>query len=82
MRKKLGLDVDRLSVESFATTPEGEAPRGTVRANVIQPTPPEYEPPPCTCDRTCLCKTAYFHCGTGYHTLFSCEYTGNASCLV
>ncbi|HEX8696685.1 MAG TPA: hypothetical protein VF746_29980 [Longimicrobium sp.] len=82
MRKKLSLDLDALAVDTFATTPaEGDA-RGTVRANDSDepvPTPPVYEDK-CTCAYSCLCKTAYYNCGTGPYTIYSCHYTQNLSC--
>lgn len=80
MRKKT-LDLDGLVVDSFATTSAPDERRGTVHAHDAtqgcQPTPPEY---PCTCFATCLCKTNYYYCGTGPHTIYSCDYTYNASC--
>lgn len=80
MKRKLELDVEALSVESFETTSAPEA-RGTVNGNVSpEPTPPEYIG--CTCANTCLCKTAYYHCGTGYYTIYSCDYTQNNSCVI
>jgi len=83
MPTKQKLDLDRLAVDSFETTVAPDGDRGTVRAHesgdAPNPTPPEYA---CTCANTCLCKTAYYHCGTGHYTIYSCDYTGNASCLV
>ena len=74
-RKKL--DLDALSVDSFATAGE-DGGRGTVRAHVD-----EYAAAKgCTCQGTCLCPTAYYHCGTGRATIFSCDYTANGSCHV
>ncbi|HSU15092.1 hypothetical protein [Longimicrobium sp.] len=78
MQRKKKLDMDALAVDSFQTT-EAEEGRGTVHARGIEPTPPEYA---CTCANTCLCKTAYYHCGTGYYTIYSCDYTQNGSCAV
>ena len=72
--KKTRLSLDTLAVDTFT------AGQGTVHAHEIQPTPPEYDVP-CTCALTCLCKTAYYNCGTGYYTIYSCDYTANASCL-
>ena len=79
MSKKLQLDT--LSVESFETTPAAAEKRGTVNAHEGDPapTPPAY---PCTCGPTDLCKTAYYHCGTGHYTIYSCDYTYNGSCAV
>jgi hypothetical protein len=67
MRKKLSLDA--LEVESFETG-TAEEKRGTVHAHADG----------CTCVKTCLCRTAYYHCGTGPHTIHSCDYTHNDSC--
>ena len=89
MQRKLSLDLDGLAVESFDTTPERERGRGTVRgfgsedSDVPQPTPPVYyEEDKCTCDNTCLCRTAYYYCGTGPATIHSCKYSYNLSCYV
>ena len=68
MRKKLSLDA--LAVESFETG-AAEDERGTVHAHAGDG---------CTCVKTCLCRTAYYHCGTGPHTIHSCDYTFNDSC--
>lgn len=79
MDRKIRLDLDALGVDSFET----EAPhagRGTVRAHestTCVTTPPEY---PCTCDASCLCKTAAFYCATAPETAISCDYSHNASC--
>jgi len=76
------LDLDGLSVDSFETTAAPDDARGTVRAyesgDAPNPTPPEYA---CTCAATCLCKTNYYYCGTGHHTIYSCDFTVNASCI-
>jgi hypothetical protein len=80
MKQKTRLDLDALDVESFETV-TAEDGRGTIQAHgVVEPTPPEYAP--CTCALSCLCKTAYYNCGTGHYTIYSCEYTANDSCLV
>jgi hypothetical protein len=66
--RKLRLDVDSLSVDSFDT--EGmEKARGTVEAHAE-----------CTWFATCLCPTAYYYCGDGYYTIYSCNYTHDARC--
>jgi hypothetical protein len=78
MKKKLSLELDGLSVESFATAAADAGP-GTVRGAEDQADAPDYLG--CTCANTCLCKTAYYWCGDGYHTLYSCDYTHNVSCL-
>ena len=76
-RKKL--DLGALAVDSFDTSLAARG-EGTVRAHEVspEPTPPEYAP--CTCAATCLCKTAYYNCGTGPYTIYSCDYTHNGSC--
>jgi uncharacterized OsmC-like protein len=82
MPTKQKLDLDRLAVDSFETTAAADDARGTVQAHesgdAPQPTPPEYA---CTCANSCLCKTAYYHCGTGHYTIYSCDYTVNGSCI-
>jgi hypothetical protein len=60
---KLRMRVDDLSVDSFPTAGAG-ARKGTVRAQSG-----------CTYDESCLCHTAYYNCGTGPQTIFSCDYT-------
>jgi len=67
--RKLTLDVDRLSVESFATA----APMrmtGTVRGRGED----------CTYVDSCFCHTAYAVCGTGPQTIYSCNYTNDERC--
>ncbi len=61
--KKMKLQIDRLAVESFAMGQDVGA-RGTVRGR-----------DGCTQGDTCLCKTAYYHCGTGPATIYSCDFT-------
>ena len=75
-RKKL--DLDTLAVDSFTTAAEDGA-RGTVRAHESVP---DAAARGCTCLGTCLCPTAYYNCGTGPYTIYSCEYTANNSCHV
>jgi hypothetical protein len=71
MMTKRKLSLDALRVESFDT---GAAPdeRGTVHAHA--------DADGCTCAKSCLCPTAYYHCGDGPHTIHSCDYSQNASC--
>lgn len=69
--KKLRLDTESLRVDSFRTADEAGGKPGTVHG---------YKPP-CTCFDSCLCKTAYYQCGTGPHTIYSCDYTYNESCV-
>jgi hypothetical protein len=68
--KKTRLDPERLAVDSFPTTDEQDAQlRGTVHGQAD-----------CTWFATCLCKTAYYQCGTGPHTIYSCTYTHDYRC--
>jgi len=76
MSKKLELNVESLAVDSFENAPPAEQ-RGTVQGHGPDPTPPEYE---CTYAATCLCKTAYYQCGTGPYTIYSCNYTNDWRC--
>jgi hypothetical protein len=69
--KKLSLDLEKLSVDSFETSAEPRE-RGTVHANADN----------CTCARSCPCPTAAYYCADAYQTLISCDYTHNASCYV
>ena len=69
--KKTRLNADALAVESFPTQDGREgAPRGTVHANAQ-----------CTHWNSCVCPTAYYHCGDGHDTLYSCTYTRDAPCF-
>jgi hypothetical protein len=77
-KAKLDLDLDGLRVDSFDTTAEPGAGRGTVRAH--EAVGAEAAAAACTCRGTCLCDTAYYYCGTGPYTIYSCEYTANRSC--
>jgi len=70
MRKKLSLELESLKVDSFDTEAREAAPRGTVQANAAA----------CTCWASCLCRTAYYYCGDGPHTIHSCDYSYNQSC--
>jgi hypothetical protein len=70
--KKLRLHADDLEVESFQTAEADGRRRGTVRG---------HDGEDCTWVDTCLCETAYYHCGTGMETIFSCDYTLNDLCL-
>ena len=70
MKKKL--DLDALSVESFATSAAGLDARGTVQAHEVDN---------CTCVASCLCATAAYYCATVRATAISCTYTNNASCV-
>jgi len=77
-KKKETLDLDRLVVDSFETNPALDDVRGTVQAHEATPA---CEPHPCTCFASCLCQTNYYYCGTGHDTIYSCDFTANASCL-
>jgi hypothetical protein len=67
--RKLKLQVENLSVESFVTaSPDGKP--GTVHGRADD----------CTWFATCLCKTNYYQCGTGPHTIYSCTYTNDYRC--
>lgn len=68
--KKTRLDPERLAVESFPTGDPNASPRGTVHGQA-----------PCTHWESCVCPTAYYHCGDGYETLYSCDYTRVAPCF-
>jgi hypothetical protein len=71
--KKTRLDPERLAVDSFPTLAERNAPpRGTVHGQAAAP---------CTHWYSCVCPTAYYHCGDGYQTLYSCTYTKEAPCF-
>ena len=69
MRKKLSLDLDAISVDSFATEGAASAPRGTVAGHE-----------PCTCRASCVCPSAIYWCADIAETVYSCDYTHNASC--
>lgn len=72
MKKKLTLNVDALTVASFPTAEEAAQAPGTVHGQAAA----------CTCHASCDCPSAYYWCGDGYHTLYSCDYTKNESCVV
>jgi hypothetical protein len=82
MKKKLNLELEALAVDSFETSAASDG-HGTVHGQAAlapQPTPPEYAD--CTCAYSCLCRTAYYYCGTGPHSIYSCDFTYNGSCKV
>jgi hypothetical protein len=81
--KKLSLEIEALSVDSFETS-GGQAPFGTVRGHSegddpSNPTPP-VELDACTCLAGCLDPTNAYYCATAPATMVSCRYTHNASC--
>ena len=72
--KKLSLEMESLSVESFETTAPAGSGRGTVRGR-------GEDPPPCTQFDSCYCETAYAVCGTGPATIYSCGDTSPSACI-
>ncbi|HEX6370106.1 MAG TPA: hypothetical protein VF006_14390 [Longimicrobium sp.] len=62
--KKLKLNADAVAVESFPTEQAPAEPRGTVHAAAG-----------CTYQASCLCPSAYYYCGDGYQTIYSCDYS-------
>lgn len=70
--KKMRLQVDSLAVESFRTGAEPPRDPGTVHGRGEDG---------CTWVDTCLCETAYYNCGTGPATLYSCDYTETRRCF-
>ena len=60
--RKLTLRIENLAVESFSTG-QGADVRGTVRGRGED----------CTQGDTCVCETAYYLCGTGPATIYSCD---------
>jgi hypothetical protein len=69
MGKKLAVEMENLSVESFDTGGPEPALRGTVNAHE-----------PCTCRASCACPTAVYYCAEIAYTVYSCDYTKNLSC--
>jgi len=69
MRKKLSLDLDALAVASFDTGDGSTSSRGTVAGHE-----------PCTCRASCACPSAIYWCADIAETVYSCDYTHNASC--
>lgn len=68
--KKLKLRADDVAVESFPTDKApADGERGTVHAQAG-----------CTYQRTCLCPSAYYYCGDGYQTIYSCDYSLEQVC--
>ena len=62
--KKLGLSVDQLAVDSFATEAAALEERGTVRAAGAA----------CTAFDSCYCNTSLYRCGT-IRATYSCPAT-------
>jgi hypothetical protein len=68
---KLKLNADEVAVESFRTDDAAEEDRrGTVQAQAAG----------CTYQGSCLCQTAYYYCGDGYQTIYSCDYSKEQVC--
>ena len=67
---KLRLGVENLQVESFHTSDPAVRRPGTVQGHADD----------CTWFDSCLCKTNYYQCGTGPHTIYSCNYTNDDRC--
>jgi hypothetical protein len=70
--KKMKLQVDSLAVDSFSTGDGADRVPGTVHGRGDDG---------CTWVDTCLCETAYYHCGTGPATIYSCDYTETRRCF-
>ncbi|HEX6370105.1 MAG TPA: hypothetical protein VF006_14385 [Longimicrobium sp.] len=68
--KKLRLHAENLRVESFRTSDAAVRAPGTVQGHADD----------CTWFASCLCRTAYYQCGTGPHTIYSCNYTYDERC--
>jgi hypothetical protein len=69
MRGKVRLEIEKLSVDSFAVAEGEEAQRGTVRAaqeGIGQEG--------CTKWQSCDCYTAFYRCVEHYYTDYSCDY--------
>ncbi len=75
---KTKLSLETLAVDSFQTTAAAAEAPGTVHAHGGDG--PAYFD--CTCAASCDCPSAYYWCGDGYHTLYSCTYTNNESCVI
>jgi hypothetical protein len=69
MMKKLKLRIESLAVDSFRPDDGAEREPGTVHGQAE-----------CTYFQSCLCKTAYYNCGTGPYTIYSCNYTNDYRC--
>lgn len=69
MRKKLTLDVGELAVTSFRTMEAEGGTRGTVEGQAA-----------CTCAQSCVCPSAIYWCADIAETVYSCDYSHNASC--
>lgn len=65
--KKLALRLENLAVDSFATGGDGLRTPGTVHGRD-------------DCTWFASCKTAYYECGTGPHTIHSCTCTNDERC--
>jgi hypothetical protein len=65
MKKKLGLSLDALAIDSFETGAAPRIERGTVQAAAAD----------CTAPATCKCPTSLWACGTLAATVYSCPVT-------
>jgi hypothetical protein len=79
MKKKLSLELDALTVDSFDTVAAGSA-RGTVQGLESEDETELCINPDCTCVDSCLCPTNAYYCATVMATVVSCDYTYNGSC--
>ena len=79
--RKARLELDTLSVESFATTHPSPDERGTVRGFFVDEPEDDAAANNCTCVNSCPCPSAAYYCATVRHTAISCTYTQNASCI-
>jgi hypothetical protein len=76
MRRKLRLDVERLSVDSFPTAAGEDGGRGTIRGA---------QGDGCTRWNTCDCPSAFYYCVKHEFTFYSCDYdttgpSGSGTC--
>ncbi len=72
MHRKLKLEVESLSVDTFETRPAPAGRPGTVHAREAA----------CTCAASCACRTAPYYCAPSAYTYNSCDFTHNDSCTV
>lgn len=79
MRKKLNLEIEALTVDSFETSAAGSA-RGTVHGRESEEESELCIEAGCTCADSCLCPTNAYYCATVMATVISCDYTYNGSC--
>ena len=77
--KKMRLDLDSLAVQSFDTSPEGRAERGTVRGldSATEPQEPDSIAATCECPPP---ATNYTACGQFTCGQFTCQWTCDPGC--